>query len=141
MKKIVSLFVLFAAIVLTGCSSNGGYNFDEANDLVKKIESNEEFTQDDYSKAISLMKSATEYAFDLIADVDFSDKEAAAMKMTEIADAKESKEIDATNTKITTYVYMHRSDLDEANTKALEDVEKYATERAKELQEKMLGAN
>lgn len=36
---------------------------------------------------------------------------------------------------------MHRSDLDEANTKALEDVEKYATERAKELQEKMLGAN
>ncbi len=87
------------------------------------------------------MKSATEYAFDLIADVDFSDKEAAAKKMTEIADAKESKEIDATNTKITTYVYMHRSDLDEANTKALEDVEKYATERAKELQEKMLGAN
>lgn len=82
MKKIVSLFVLFAAIVLTGCSSNGGYNFDEANDLVKKIESNEEFTQDDYSKAISLMKSATEYAFDLIADVDFSDKEAAAKKMT-----------------------------------------------------------
>lgn len=139
MKKIATLFSLLIAVMLTSCGSTG-YDLDEAKDLVKKIEANEEFTQDDFSKAISLIKDATTYSFDMIQKVDLSDKEEAAKKMTEIASDPENREIDRVNSAITAYIYSHRAQLDEANQDALKKVEEYAVERAKELQDRMKAA-
>lgn len=139
MKKIATLFSLLIAVMLTSCGSTG-YDLDEAKDLVKKIEANEEFTQDDFSKAISLMKDATTYSFDMIQKVDLSDKEEAAKKMTEIASDPENREIDRVNTAITAYIYSHRAQLDEANQDALKKVEEYAVERAGELRDRMKAA-
>jgi len=138
MNKVLSMIALVFALVLTSCGASSGYDMKEAEDLCKKIENKEAFSQEDYAKAIALLKAGISYTFDGMADIDMSDADEAQKKISEFTTTEESKAIDKTSGTIMEYVYTHRDDLDEANSKALSDFESYAQQRAQELQSKVL---
>ncbi|MDE7124902.1 MAG: hypothetical protein K2O12_00260, partial [Muribaculaceae bacterium] len=128
------------ALVVASCgSSSSGLAQKEAEALCSKIDNNEEFSQDDYAKAIALSKAATAIIFDGMANIDTNDNEKAQEQIRKFTDSDEYKMIEKASGKIMSYLVMHTDDLDEANKKAMDDVEQYAKDRAMELQKKMFG--
>lgn len=135
MKKFVFIFAFILAFVCLSCGSDNGYNQKEADELIAKIKDGSEFSQDDYAKAIKLMRAATDVAFEKLDNMKGLSLEEMQKKTSEIEEDPELKKMGEATDQLSSYLLSHSSDLDDKNSEALKALQDDILKKTMEFQQ------